>query len=391
MSVTVNPELHHEIAEFGCEDITRCINCGNCTAVCSLSGNDAVFPRKTIRYIQLGLRDRLMASTEPWLCYYCGECTETCPQQANPGEIMMTMRRWLTAQYDRSGKAASLYTSRRAMWAVIIKSALVPLVLLAVFHIATGFKHIVTDRVALNSFAPVAWVWAVVVIHFAVLGWRVASNGLAMSRSVLGAGDHRLHLRMSDYVNELGSLVLHYGTQKRWLDCGKDHYRQWGTHLLLVSGYVIMLTLVVGLLGWFQTDNIYPIYHPQRLLGYYATVALICASLAMLLGRVRKRSELNKFSQHSDWLFPSFLLIGAITGILVNVFRYAGWAGPTYAIYVIHVMAMIAMLDSEVGIGKWSHMIYRPLAIYLVNVKKRSERGLANVDGALPTGEHSSS
>ncbi len=385
MSATVNPDLHREIAEFGCEDITRCINCGNCTAVCSLSGGDAVFPRKTIRYIQLGLKDRLMASTEPWLCYYCGECTETCPQQANPGEIMMTMRRWLTAQYDRSGKAASLYTSRRSMWAIILKSALIPLVLLAVFHIATGFKHIVTNRVALNSFAPVAWVWAAVVIHFAVLGWRVAANAAYMSRSVLGTGDRRF--RMSDYVNELGSLIVHYGTQKRWLDCGKGHYLQWGTHLLLVSGYVIMLTLVVGLLGWFQTDNIYPIYHPQRLLGYYATVALICASLAMLLGRVRKRSELYKFSQHSDWLFPSFLLVGAITGILVNAFRYAGWPGPTYAIYVIHIMAVIAMLDSEVGIGKWSHMIYRPLAIYLVNVRKRSEQCIANADGALSTGE----
>ncbi len=387
MSTTVDPELHREIAEFGSEDITGCINCGNCTAVCSLSGDDAVFPRKTIRYIQLGLKDRLIASTEPWLCYYCGECSDTCPQQANPGEIMMTMRRWLTAQYDRSGKAASLYTSSWAMWALIIKSALIPLVLLGAFHVATGFQHIVMDHVAINSFAPVAWVWAVVLIHFAVLGWRVASNATYMARSVLGSSDCRRNLRARDYVDELGSLILHYTTQKRWLDCGKDHYFHWGTHLLLVSGYVIMLTLVVGLLGWFQTDNIYPIYHPQRLLGYYATVALVCASLVMLFGRARKRSTLYKASQHSDWLFPSFLLVGAITGILVNIFRYAAWPGPTYAIYVIHVMAMMAMLDSEVGIGKWTHMIYRPLAIYLENLKKRSKRCLASAGGALPAGE----
>ena len=117
MSTVVNPELHREIAEFGSEDITRCINCGNCTAVCSLSGEDAVFPRKTIRYVQLGLKDRLMASTEPWLCYYCGECSETCPQQANPGEIMMTMRRWLTAQYDWTGLSKKLYLSK--IWEVV--------------------------------------------------------------------------------------------------------------------------------------------------------------------------------------------------------------------------------------------------------------------------------
>jgi len=380
VSITVDPDLQHEIARFGSDDISRCIHCGNCTAICSLSGKDEVFPRKTIRYVQLGMKDRLKASVEPWLCYYCGECSETCPQQANPGEIMMTLRRWLTAQYDSGERAARLYTSRKAMWALIVKSALIPLVLLAAYHLATGFKHIVTDHVSVNSFAPVGWVWAAVLIHFAVLGWRVASNALSMSRCILGSEERRLPLRPGDYLKEFGSLIVHFTTQKRWLDCGKEHYPQWALHLLLVSGYVIMLILVVGLLGWFQTDRIYPLYHPQRWLGYYATVALIYASVAMLVGRARKRATLHQYSQHSDWLFPSFILVGAITGILVHAFRYAGWPWPTYLLYVIHVMAMVAMLDSEVGIGKWSHMIYRPLAIYLLQVKKRAERRWADAE-----------
>ncbi len=66
-----------------------------------------------------------------------------------------------------------------------------------------------------------------------------------------------------------------------------------------------------------------------------------------------------------------FILVGAVTGIFVHIFRYAGWAWPTYIIYVIHVMAMIAMLDTEVGIGKWAHLFYRPLALYLDAVKAR--------------------
>jgi hypothetical protein len=35
-------------------------------------------------------------------------------------------------------------------------------------------------------------------------------------------------------------------------------------------------------------------------------------------------------------------------------------------------MAMVAMLDTEVGIGKWTHMIYRPMAMYLESVKERA-------------------
>jgi len=138
-----------------------------------------------------------------------------------------------------------------------------------------------------------------------------------------------------------------------------------------------MLILVVVLLPLFQTDNIYPIYNPQRWLGYYATIVLIYISVDMLIFRRRKEDEMHRFSQPSDWLFPMFLLIGAVTGILVNIFRYIGadnavWAWPTYIIYLIHVMAMIAMLDSEVGIGKWMHLIYRPWAMYLEAVKAKS-------------------
>jgi len=128
--------------------------------------------------------------------------------------------------------------------------------------------------------------------------------------------------------------------------------------------------------------RIYAWYHPQRWLGYYATVVLIYGSAIMLLARIRKRDARSTFSQHTDWLFPAFILVGAVTGILVHGFRYAGWPWLTYGMYTFHLMAMMAMLDSEVGIGKWSHMIYRPLAIYLGNVIKRAKQSPASLNNA---------
>jgi hypothetical protein len=210
-----------------------------------------------------------------------------------------------------------------------------------------------------------------VLIDFAILGRRVLKNVSNMHKYVMNTSDSGSKIQLRVYLLEWKTLIVNAFTQKRWLECGEDRSR-WLKHLILISGYGIMLVLIVGLLWWFQTDEIYPIWHPQRLLGYYATIVLLYASGEALLGRIRKREEMHKFTHHSDWLFPGFLFTGTLTGILVHIFRYAGWPWPTYIMYTLHVMVMIAMLDTEVGIGKWTHLFYRPLAIYFQKVKERA-------------------
>jgi hypothetical protein len=320
------------------------------------------------------------------MCYYCGDCTRTCPKGAEPAETMMAARRWLTAQYDLTGEGAKLYTSERALARTILRYVLLTLAAFVVFHVLTGFDRIVTDRVELNTFAPVMLIWAFVVLDFAVLGVKLARNGLNMARHVLRSTTEQISIPASVYISELKELVVHFITQKRWRDCDENEHSRWLKHLLLISGYGIMLVLIVPLLWWFQTDNIYPIYHPQRWLGYYATIALIVFSVEALRGRLRKQEEIHRFSHPSDWLFPTFILVGAVTGILVHIFRYAGWAWPTYIIYVIHLMAMLAMLDTEVGIGKWTHMLYRPLAMYLEAVKQRARSLETATPRTVPAG-----
>lgn len=375
MSHRVNPSMVEELKKYGEINVEACFNCGNCTAICPLTSDNHPFPRNGIRLIQLGLKDRMLESIDPWLCYYCGECSDTCPKGAEPAEAMMTMRRWLTAQYDGTGLSAKLYTSERSVLFAIIRYALVPLILLVLYHALTGFDHIVTDRVEVNSFAPVMAVWAIVLIDFAWLGYHLVSNALRMFRYVMGASPQNAGIPFSVYASELKDALVFTVTQKRWRDCGDEQAKsQWLNHLLLVSGYFTMLVLIVGLLGWFQTDAIHPIYHPQRWLGYYATIMLMYGSGMILYGRYKKQKQLHKFSQPTDWLFPTFIMVGAVTGILVHILRYAGLPYATYAMYTIHVMAMIAMLDTEVGVGKWTHLIYRPLAVYLEAVKQRAQR-----------------
>lgn len=388
MNARVEPGLLNEIQEYGAIATEKCFNCGNCTAICPLTSDDYPFPRRTIRLIQMGLRDKLLGSLDPWMCYFCGDCSITCPRGAEPAETMMATRRWLIAQYDQSGKAKGFYTSEKKVFWAIVRAALIPLVLLLAYHLITGGRNIRTDQVVLNTFAPVLWVWAIVLLHFGYLGIHLVRNSLTMIRYSLGPDTNLLSIPVGAYLEGLKGFAVHFSTQRRWWskcdETRKVEMTRWVKHLLLMTGYVTMLILVVPLLWWFQTDELYPIYNPQRWLGYYATLILIFTSVEILISRRRKQEELHRFSHPTDWLFPSFLLIGAVTGIVVHIFRYAALAWPTYIAYTVHVMAMVAMLDTEVGIGKWTHLIYRPLAISLDAVKRYARDQETAADALAP-------
>ena len=109
MTVRVDPTLLPKIQQYGAFDVDACFNCGNCTAVCPLSEGDTTFPRRIIRYAQVGMKDEVLASKELWTCYACGQCSETCPRQAEPSEFMAASRRYAIASYDRTRLARFLY------------------------------------------------------------------------------------------------------------------------------------------------------------------------------------------------------------------------------------------------------------------------------------------
>jgi len=72
MPVRANPKLIDDLERYGAQDVQKCYHCGNCSAACPFSEAPFMFPRKSMRYLQMGLEDRLRANLEPWLCYYCG-------------------------------------------------------------------------------------------------------------------------------------------------------------------------------------------------------------------------------------------------------------------------------------------------------------------------------
>ena len=112
LPVQSDPTLLADIRRYGTFDSAACYQCGSCTLSCDLVNGSVSFPRRSIRYALLGLRAPLLGSLEPWICHDCGECSTACPRQAEPRISMVTLRRFLSAQYDWTGITSRLLQSK---------------------------------------------------------------------------------------------------------------------------------------------------------------------------------------------------------------------------------------------------------------------------------------
>ena len=101
MMTLVYPEFTDEIEQFGEGAALECFNCGTCAAICPLVYEH--FPRRMIRYIQLGAKDRILENAaELWRCLHCGLCTQTCPREADPGEVILELKRFVIDHWRKS-------------------------------------------------------------------------------------------------------------------------------------------------------------------------------------------------------------------------------------------------------------------------------------------------
>ncbi len=366
-------ELINYLNENGGGDPKKCYQCATCTSVCRLSTEEYGFPRRQVLLAQWGLKEQLMKDPSPWLCFYCGDCSKRCPRKSNPGETMMNLRRYLTSLYDWTGLSRLMY--RSVFWEMgVLLVVAAAIVLMFTLPRSFGFGLLAQSgsaplsTVMLDKFAPAGIVDIGDRIMAVALALLLLSNAARMLYG-LTSGEN---IPFSFYISQLPYFVIQGITQKQWGRCGSsDSTTNWLRHLFLVTGYVIMFTLVVVFLPSFQVNGIG--LHWTSYLGYYATLVLLSSTVWILVDRIKKRTEMHAFSHFSDWMFPVLLFLSALSGILLHIFRISNMPLTTYYTYMIHLVIVVPMLVVEVPFGKWSHLLYRPLALYVAAVRNKAK------------------
>jgi hypothetical protein len=289
---------------------------------------------------------------------------------------MMVMRRYLTSLYDWTGLSRILYTSEKLGFAALAIVSVLTGLALWFFHADNpNMQH-----AHLNSVWPAPAIEIADIILVAVLSFFLLTNTWRCFSFIMSDFKGKIPLKL--YIMQAKEFIVNFLTQKRFGDC--NDRMQWAVHLLIMTGYsAIFMMVVIFLAGgielvglaWepiqFQRDVIYPFFHPWRLLGYYATFAILYGTTYAFIGRIKKKKSQYKNSHPTDWTFLVLLQLTALTGIFVHFGRLLDWPMTTYILYVVHMMVAIPMLVLEVPFTKWAHLMFRPVALFSVSLKEK--------------------
>lgn len=389
MAFRVDTKVAEDLKRYGGDTFSKCFNCGNCTAVCALTDEDNIFPRRFIRYAQLGMTEKMMESPEPWMCYYCGECSETCPREAEPGELMAAARRWLVSNYEVTGLAKVFFTSFPLSIVFLVVIAVILGVILMSGGGTMARSEIVLWDYVDNHVAHNTGLVLMAIVFLAGLA-GVVRMFIHTSRSYrpgVGAISKKIENQASGMAwipAAFKTVFVEVLGHSRYVKCDEDKEQPWYLKRWFVHGATIWGFLGTGfatLMHWiFLSANlkdtgewIPAVSIPIRIWGIIAGLFLVYGTSVLLANRLFVKSD--KQAQNSvpaDWIFLVLLWFSGITGFLVLIGHYAQppqmWVYPILLIHAVISMELFVLLPFT----KFAHVFYRTVAIFIMELRKRS-------------------
>jgi len=360
------PGFAKELDAFGAKHFNTCYDCGNCTAVCSLTEENANFPRMMIRYGKLGQKEAILQSEELWLCYACGECSESCPRGADPGEYLSAMRRYAISKYEPSGLASLIFKSNP--WYIVISLGIA--IVLGFFLFTLRPDFIVSRWIF--EWMPFDVIHDMGIWIFILVGIFSLSGITRMIMHLLRKHKKKNFFSIKNIGKALLYVIEEISTMKRYRNCEEENgsilynkpqvLQPWFIHWSIMWGFIGLL--VATILDFIFKDPATSIWLPSRLLGTLAGILMMYGSSLAIIYRLRKINKTYANSTLNDWIFLSFLWLAGFTGFWLEVaIAINGDAIINQVVFVLHTIISMELV-LLFTFSKFAHALYRPVALF---------------------------
>ncbi len=274
-----------DVVNAGGGDLKKCFQCATCSAVCSLSPDDAPFPRKQMIEAQWGLKDKLLGDPALWLCHNCGDCSTRCPRGARPGDVLGALRKEAIKAFSVPGFMGRLVASPKGWPALFLLPALIFGAIALWAPRAEATKSL--------EFANVFPQHILEALFFTVTGLVLLAfvSGLARFVKALRASGADGPI-MAGLVPAFVDIMTH----KRFSECKAEKGRYWG-HLLTLWGFagLAFMGTVVGIgtmVGLMQTplpfwNPTLPVESVLKIFANVCAVIILIGVTVLLVDRVR--------------------------------------------------------------------------------------------------------
>lgn len=86
------PDFIGEVEKIAETQAHLCFQCGTCTGSCPVAPRSNYSIRKFMRRVNLGMKEVCLNDPDLWLCVTCYTCSDRCPRDLTPTDVIMAMR-----------------------------------------------------------------------------------------------------------------------------------------------------------------------------------------------------------------------------------------------------------------------------------------------------------
>lgn len=370
----IKPDLKftEAIIAAGGESLKKCYQCSTCTVVCDVTPDNKPFPRKEMLYAQWGLKDKLLASPDVWLCHQCSDCTAHCPRGAKPGEVLGAVRKMTIQEYSSPSCLGKMVND--AKFALLLFAIPTIIFLFELFiqgHLTNGIPRIPNGQLISYSlmYPPTLFI-DTVFVPVAIFAAFMFYKGVKNYWAAMAANQPEPPRK--DVITALVDTVKEIISHSVFEKCGVSKDRSIAHKIVFYSfvGLAITTTLGASYIYVFHYNGPYPQTNIIKWIGNVSGIALLVGITMVIMNRL-KNQEKSGIGSYFDWFFIVVVYGVGLTGMLAEILRLANIAVLGYPMYFAHLV-FVFVLFAYAPYSKMAHMVYRTTAMVFAKYSKRS-------------------